>query len=150
METKLAATLYNAKEALPFRATLAEIVHPQPPTPTEVDNETDIRFLKSTIKQKRSKAIDMRLYWVRDRVNQNQFMIYWRPGTNNVGDYVSKYHSPANHQIIRPNVFGNLVCQNPYSSTENCLQRLSLCLQRGCDNPTMNSSFNRISITSEI
>ena len=38
METEVAATFYNAKEALPFRVTLAEIGHPQPPTPMEVDN----------------------------------------------------------------------------------------------------------------
>ena len=80
METEVAATFYNAKEALPFRVTLAEMGHSQPPTPMEVDNETAIGFLKITMKQKRSKAIDMRFYWVRDRVNQNQFMVYWRPG----------------------------------------------------------------------
>ena len=122
----MAATFYNAKEALPFRVTLAEMGHPQPPTPMEVENETAIGFLKSKMKQKRSKAIDMRFYWVRDRVNQNQFLIYWRPGANNVGDYVSKHHSPAHHQTMRPNVFVNLVCQNTFSSTENCLQRLSI------------------------
>ena len=48
-ETEVAATFYNAKEALPFRATLKEMGHPQPPTPMEVDNETAIGFLKSTI-----------------------------------------------------------------------------------------------------
>ena len=111
--------------------------HPQPPTPMEVDNETAIGFLKSTMKQKRIKSVDMRFYWVRDRVKQNQFLIYWRPGANNVGDYVSKHHSPAHHQTMHPNFFVNLVCQNPFSSTENCLQRLYICLQRGCDNPTI-------------
>ena len=54
------STFYNAKEDLPFRAILAEMVHPQPPTPMKVDNETAIGFLKITMKQKRSKAIDMR------------------------------------------------------------------------------------------
>ena len=117
--------------------------HPQLPTPTEVDNETAIGFLKSTMKQKRSKVIDMRFYWVRDRANQNQFMIYWRPGENNVGDYVSKHHYPDHHQTMRPIFFVNHVCQNPSSYTENCLQRLSLCLQRGGDNPTINSSLVR-------
>ena len=92
---------------------------------------------------KRRKAIDMRLYWVIDRVNQNQFLIYWRPGANNVGDYVSKHHSPAHHQTMSPNIFVNLVCQSPSSYTENCLQRLSLCLQRGGDNPTIISSIVR-------
>ena len=111
METEVAATSYNAKEAHPFRVTLAEMGHPQPPTPMEVDNETAIGYLKSTMKQKRSKAIDMIFYWVRDRVNQN--------------------HSPAHHQTMRPKHFVNLLCQNPSSYTENCMQRLSLCLQWG-------------------
>ena len=51
METEVAATFYNAKEALPFRVTLTEMGHPQPPTPNEVDNETAIGFLKSTMKK---------------------------------------------------------------------------------------------------
>ena len=55
METEVVDTLYNAKEALPFRVTLAEMGHPQPHTPMEVDNETAIGFLKSTMKKKRSK-----------------------------------------------------------------------------------------------
>ena len=54
METEVAATFYNSKEALPFRVTLAEMGHPQPPTPMEVDNETAIGFLKITMKKKRS------------------------------------------------------------------------------------------------
>ena len=50
METEVAATFYNAKEVLPFRVTVAEMGHPQPPTPMEMDNETAIGFLKSTMK----------------------------------------------------------------------------------------------------
>ena len=116
------------------------MVHLQPPTPMEVDNETAFGFLKSTMKQKHSKAIDMRFYWVRDRANYNQFMIYWRPGSNNVGYYVSKHHSPAHHQLMRPNFCVCLILPNPLLTyTEKCLQRLSSCLQRGCDNPTSNS-----------
>ena len=119
------------------------MVHPQPPTSMEVENKTAIGFLKSTMKQKMSKATDMKFYCVIDRVKQTQFLIYWRPGANNVGDYVSKHHSPAHHQTMHPQFFVNLVCQNPFSSTENFLQRLSICLQRWCDNPTINSSIVR-------
>ena len=50
METGVAATFYNAQEALPFRVTLTEMGHPQPPTPMEFDNKTAIGFLKSTMK----------------------------------------------------------------------------------------------------
>ena len=46
METEVAPTFYNAKEALPFRVTLKEMGHPQPPTPMEFDKETAIGFLK--------------------------------------------------------------------------------------------------------
>ena len=50
MENEVAATFYNAKEALSFRVTLVEMGHPQPPTPMEVENETAIGFLKSIMK----------------------------------------------------------------------------------------------------
>ena len=132
METEVADTFYNAKEALPFRVNLTEMGHPQPPTPMEVDNGTAIIFLNITMKQKRSKAIDMIFYWFRYRVNQNHFMIYWRPGSNNVGDYVSKHHSSAHHQSMRPIVLVCLIRKNPPCTyTEKCLQRLYSCLQRG-------------------
>ena len=49
METEVYATFYNAKEALRFRVTVTEMGHPQPPTSMEVDNETAIGFLKSTM-----------------------------------------------------------------------------------------------------
>ena len=122
METEVGDTFYNAQESLPFWVTLTEMGHPQPPTLMKVDNETAIGFLKITMKQKRSKATDMRFYWVRYRVNQNQFMIYWRPGSNNVGDYVSKHHSPDHHQSMRPNFFVCLIRKNPpLTYTEKCL-----------------------------
>ena len=62
METEDAETFYNAKKSLPFRITLEEMGHPQPPTPMEVDNETAIGFLLETMKLKRAKAIDMRFH----------------------------------------------------------------------------------------
>ena len=134
METEVAATFYNCKEALPFRVTLEELDHPQPPTPVEVDNEAAIGFLLDTMKMKHSKAIDMRFYWVKDRISQQQFHIYWRPGKNNMGDYVSKHHSAAHHKLMRPKVFANLTCTSLFpSSTQTCIQNVFLCLQRGCD-----------------
>ena len=48
METEVADTFYNAKEALRFRVTVTEMGHPQPPTSMEVDNETAIGFLTLT------------------------------------------------------------------------------------------------------
>jgi hypothetical protein len=43
----------------------------------------------------------MRFYWIKDRVKQGQFKIYWGPGFQNLADYFTKHHSPAHHKRIR-------------------------------------------------
>jgi hypothetical protein len=53
------------------------------------------------IKQQCSRAIDMRFYWVRDRVRQGQFHIHWKPGKVNLTNYYTKHHSAAHHQQVR-------------------------------------------------
>jgi hypothetical protein len=45
--------------------------------------------------------MDMRFNWIKDRVKQGQFQIYWGPGFQNLTDYFSKHHSPAHHKRIR-------------------------------------------------
>ena len=75
--------------------------HPQPATPVQVDNSTACGIANETIKQRRSKAIDMRFYWVQDRVNQKQFHVYWKPGKENLADYVTKHHTAKHHQEMR-------------------------------------------------
>ena len=45
--------------------------HPQLATPMQVENPTCGVIMKSKIQQKYSMAMDMRFYWVRDRVKQN-------------------------------------------------------------------------------
>ena len=97
-ETEIASTFENAKEALPLRQVLKFLNHPQPPTPIQVDNTTAIGFVNNTLKQKRSKAIDIRFYWLQDRSKQGQFNIYWGPGNYNCGDYYTKKFSAADHQ----------------------------------------------------
>ena len=52
--------------------------------------------MNGTIRQQRSKAIDMRFYWLKDRVTQRMFKVYWAPGKVNLADYFSKHH-PASH-----------------------------------------------------
>ena len=63
-EAEVAALYLNAQEALPIRQCLINMGHPQPPTRMNTDNQTATGILNGTIKQKRSKAIDMRFYWL--------------------------------------------------------------------------------------
>jgi hypothetical protein len=50
---------------------------------------------------KKSKAFDMRYHWLKDRIAQKQFNLYWSPGQTNSADYFSKHHPPAHHKLMR-------------------------------------------------
>jgi hypothetical protein len=100
-EAEFAALFFNAQECCPIRHTLEALGHPQPPTPITTDNQVAKGLANDTVKQRRSKAIDMRFYWVRDRVRQGQFLILWSKGANNKGDYFTKHHPVAHHRAQR-------------------------------------------------
>ena len=125
-EAEIGATYINAQESVPIRTTLEEMGHPQPPTPIQVDNTTAVGFANHTIKQKRSKAIDMRYYWLQDRASQGQFIIYWGPGSTNLADYHTKYHSAEHHRQVRTTLL--------HPTTEHYAAQLLSCLLRGCAN----------------
>jgi hypothetical protein len=92
---------HNGKEAAMLRTTLEDMGHPQPATPIQTDNACASGICNETVKQRRSKAMDMRFYWIRDRVKQGQFLVHWRKGSENLADYFTKHHSPSHHRKIR-------------------------------------------------
>ena len=94
-EAELGALFLNAKEAKILRLTLSEMGHPQPPTPIRTDNSTAAGITNNTIRQRRSRSMDVRFYWVRDRVQQGQLIVYWGPGKENLGDFYTKHHPPT-------------------------------------------------------
>lgn len=100
-EAELGALFLNSQNACPLRVALEEMGHPQPATPIQTDNSTACGIINDTVKQKRSKSMDMRFYWIRDRVRQGQFRIYWKAGSGNLADYFSKHHPIAHHQSMR-------------------------------------------------
>jgi hypothetical protein len=46
--------------------------------------------------------MDMRFYWVKYRVEQDQFNVGWAPGDTNMGDYYNNHHSPAHQKHMIP------------------------------------------------
>jgi hypothetical protein len=46
--------------------------------------------------------MDMRFYWVKDRVEQDQLNVGWAPDDTNMGDYFTKHHSPAHQKRMIP------------------------------------------------
>ena len=100
-EAELAALYINAREAVYIRIILEEMGHKQPATPMQTDNAMAEAVINAKIQPKRTKAMDMRFHWLRDRECQNQFKIYWRPGKTNYADYWTKHHSAAHHINMR-------------------------------------------------
>ena len=101
-KTEIAATFDNAKDSIPLRHALKFLGHDQPPIPIQVDNTTAVSFAQQTLKQKLSKSIDMRFYWLQDRTSQGQFNMHWHPGAHNLGDYLTKHFPTKDHTAKRP------------------------------------------------
>jgi hypothetical protein len=100
-EAELGALFFNAKDGAMLRTTLIDMGHPQPLTPIQTDNACAAGIANDTVKQRRSKAIDMRFYWIKDRVKQGQFLVHWRRGADNNADYFTKHHPTSHHRIMR-------------------------------------------------
>ena len=66
-EAELGSLFINAKKGVKERIILEGIGHPQPPTPMQTDNSTAAEgIINSRVQPKRTKAMDMRFYWLRD------------------------------------------------------------------------------------
>jgi hypothetical protein len=100
-ESEVGACFQNSQSGAPLRVTLTELGHTQPDTPLCTDNSTAFGILNETIKQKRSKAMDMMYHWLIDRVLQRQCDVYWRPGHDNLGNYHTTHHSAQHHKHMR-------------------------------------------------
>ena len=101
-EAKVGSVFHNYQIAIPIRTLLHTLNHPQPPNPAKKDNSTDVGFVHENIHQKRSKSWDMMYYWIRDRITQLLFRIFWDKGINNHGDYPTKHHPVTHHRVVRP------------------------------------------------
>ena len=100
-EAELAALYIMAREAVYIRIILEEMGHKQPPTPLQTDNTMADAVCNGKVQPKRTKAMDMRFHWLRDRECQEQFKIYWRPGKSNYADYWTKHHPATHHRNTR-------------------------------------------------
>jgi hypothetical protein len=76
-EAEFGALFVNAKEGTVMHTELAEMVHNQDATVLKTDNTTADGIINNTVRQKCSKAMDMIFYWVKDRVEQEQFNVGW-------------------------------------------------------------------------
>jgi hypothetical protein len=69
-EAELGALFLNCKEGIIFRLTLKELGHPQPRTTVHCNNATTVGIANNTIKQQRLRSMEMRYFWIGDKVAQ--------------------------------------------------------------------------------
>jgi hypothetical protein len=99
-EAEIGTVFQNARDCVPLHIALEEMGHPQAATSIQTDNTCAAGLINETVKQHCSKAIDMRFYWIRDRIKQGQFIIHWCVGKDNLTDYFTKHHYPAHHKLM--------------------------------------------------
>ena len=100
-EAELGGLYIAARECVYIRLVLEEMGHKQPATPVQTDNSTAEGVINSKVQPKRTKAMDMRFHWLRDRETLRQFRFYWRSGKLNLADYFTKHHPASHHRAVR-------------------------------------------------
>ena len=100
-EVETRAVFKNCQAAVSLRENLIEMDHVQPVTSVHVDNACAVGILNETFRQRRSKSMDMRFYWIRDLIHQNQFHIFWEKSSSNLADYFTKRFPPSHHRKMR-------------------------------------------------
>ena len=86
VEAKTGAIFLNSQQSVPIRMAIVKMGHPQPPTLIKTNSATSYVILAGNMRQKRSKDFDVRFHWMRCRIKQNQFRLYWQKGTENLAD----------------------------------------------------------------
>jgi hypothetical protein len=101
-EAEIAATFTNGQDGCPIITTLEEMGHKQGTVTITTDNKCAEGFANRTTKMKRTKAMDMRFYWILDRSDQRQYKVIWRECKSNRADYFTKHHPTEHHIEMRP------------------------------------------------
>ena len=85
-------------------------------------------FVHQEMRHKKSKAWDMRLWWLKDKIAQQNFKVFWDKCINNWADYFTKHFSPKYHRILRQRYL-----QRTNVAITGILQKHFTCPQlRGC------------------
>ena len=85
-EAEIQATYHNAQEDFSIVTTSEELIHPQPPTPLQVNNTTAGGYSNETINPKHSKSTGKLYHWVHDCLRQKQVLLYFCPCITNLAD----------------------------------------------------------------
>ncbi len=88
VKAKLGTLFLNCKEGMIFQLTLEELGHLQPKTLVHCDNAMAVGIANNTVKRQQLSLMEMRYFWVCDKVAQDGYAIKRHPGQENLADYI--------------------------------------------------------------
>lgn len=89
-EAEYAALFLVGREDMWLIANLTSFGYPQSSVPIYCDNECAKGIAERSVKVKRSKSIDMRYHWIREKVRDKVFAVVWKAGVDNLADCFTK------------------------------------------------------------
>ncbi len=101
-EANLGALYHNHQTRIVFCQMLEAMGHKQPKTPVHCNNATAVGIANNTVKRQRFWSMEMRFFWISDKVAQDMYTLSWHPGQENLADYQSKNHTGAHHIAVHP------------------------------------------------
>ena len=85
------------------------------PAPSVTDSATRDGFVNGNILQWRSRSIDKKFYWVRDRVRRGQFLVYCMNVEQDLAEYFTKHH-PTSHHCLKISTYIVLTVESSKSA----------------------------------
>lgn len=104
-EAEYAALYKTGTSTIWARTVLDALGFPQassPGTPLLTDNDCAKAIANRTCKLRRTKALDVRLHWTRDRVDRGLFRMLRCAGPANPADFLTKGHAASHLREVRP------------------------------------------------
>ena len=89
-EAEYGAAFINAQACISLVPVLEFLGWHQKPVPIIMDNQIAHGMATGKFTPKKSKSMDMRFHWLKDRVLQGQFELLWEPGADNLADIHTK------------------------------------------------------------
>ena len=106
-EAEYASAFGGSQVLVELTLTLTNLGHPQQSPPLLfVDNECAIGLATSSVRPKKSKSIDMRLDWLKERASQQFFRFVFLPGLINPADFFTKILPIYRHIAALPFLHG--------------------------------------------
>ena len=89
-EAEYIALFDNGQNVLAIANTLLAITYPAQVPTIYTDNECAVNMANDDIKQRRTKAIDMRYHWTRHQIREQKLIIKWIQASDNLADFFTK------------------------------------------------------------